>query len=112
MRVELTEVLWLQEHHELSLTELAELSGLAEAELHELVDCGAIVPVDPRAGSPTFHADAIVAAKTAARLRRAFELDTQGLALAMALLERVHDLEAQLTRLQAQAPRRHAFPPR
>jgi len=112
MRVELTEVLWLEEHHELSLTELAELSGLTQAELHELVDCGAIVPVDPRSGSPAFRADDIVAAKTAARLRRAFELDVEGLALAMALLERVHDLEAQLTRLQAQAPRHHTLPPR
>ena len=112
MRVELTEVLWLEAHHELSLTELAELSGLTEAELHELVDCGAIVPVDPRAGVPTFHADGIVAAKTAARLRRAFELDAHGLALAMALLDRVHDLEAQLNRLQAQVPRRHRSPQR
>jgi chaperone modulatory protein CbpM len=112
MRVELTEVLWLEEHHPLSLSELAELSGLTEAELHELVDCGAIVPVDPHAGAPSFQADDIVAAKTAARLRRAFELNAPGLALAMALLDRVHDLEAQLNRLQAQVPRRHTSPAR
>jgi chaperone modulatory protein CbpM len=109
MRVELTEVLWLEEHHELSLTELAELSGLTEAELREVVDCGAIAPIDPQAGTPTFRADDIAVARTAARLRHAFELDAQGLALAMALLDRVHDLEAQLRRLQAQVPGRHAF---
>jgi chaperone modulatory protein CbpM len=112
MRVELTEVLWLEEHHQLSLVELAQLSGLAEPELHELVDCGAIVPVDPGAGTLTFRADDLVTARTAARLRHAFELDAHGLALAMALLDRVHDLEAQLSRLQAQVPRRHAFPVR
>jgi chaperone modulatory protein CbpM len=112
MRVELTEALWLEEHHELSLFDLAESSGLEEAELHDLVDCGAIVPVDPHALTLTFHAEAIVAAKTAARLRQAFELDAHSLALAMMLLERVHDLETQLNRLQAQVPRRRVFPAR
>jgi hypothetical protein len=40
MRIEMTEateVLWLDEHHELSLTTLAELSGLSTAELRHLV---------------------------------------------------------------------------
>jgi chaperone modulatory protein CbpM len=106
MKVELTEVLWLDEQQELSLTELAELSGLSEAEIHELVDYGAIVPVDPRAPLPTFYADSVVTARTACRLRTVFELDTPGLALALTLLGHIHDLEAQLRDLGAQLPRR------
>ena len=106
MKVELTEVLWLDEQEQLSLTELAGLSGLSEAELHELVDFGAIIPVDPGVEPLGFHADCIVTARTACRLRTDFELDAQGLALALTLLNRIHDLEAQLRDLSAQLPRR------
>ncbi|MBA2409217.1 MAG: hypothetical protein H0V62_05420 [Gammaproteobacteria bacterium] len=106
MRVELTEVLWLDEHHEWSLTELAEVSGLSEAELHELVDGNVIVPVDPGATQRTFCSECIVTARTARRLRDDFELDAQGMVLALALLDRIRDLEAQLRNLRAQLPGR------
>lgn len=106
MRVELTEVLWLDEHHELSLQELAELSGLPEPELRELVDCGAITPLAPEVPAWIFGADCVTAARTAARLRRDFDLDTKGLALALTLIDRVRALEERLRRLDAQQPRR------
>ncbi|MHB8624379.1 MAG: chaperone modulator CbpM [Sulfuricaulis sp.] len=104
MKVELTEVLWLDEHLELSLTELAELSGLSEVDLRELVDYGAIAPVDPRAASPIFLADCVMTARTACRLRSDFELDVPELALALNLLNRIRGLEAQLRDLNAQWP--------
>ena len=106
MTIEPTEVLWLDQHHELSLTELTVLSGLSETELHELVDCGVILPADPNAAHWVFHTDCVVVARTACRLRDDFELNAQGLALALALLERVHDLEAQLCELRARLPQR------
>jgi chaperone modulatory protein CbpM len=108
MRIELTEVLWLNEHHELSATQLAELSGLSEAQIHELVDYGAIAPIDPDAAQRSFDAQCIVVARTACRLRDDFELNTQGLALALTLLDRVHDLEVQLRDLRARLPRGNA----
>jgi chaperone modulatory protein CbpM len=104
MRIELTELVWLEEHRELTLVELAELSGLSEAELHELEDCGAIAPVDPGAATRTFGAECIVAARAAFRLRNDFELDAQGLAVALALLDRVRALETELRDLRAQLP--------
>jgi chaperone modulatory protein CbpM len=104
MRIELTELAWLEEHRELTLAELAELSGLSEAELHELEDCGAIAPVDPGAVERTFGAECIVAARAAFRLRNDFELDAQGLAVALALLDRVRALETELRDLRAQLP--------
>jgi chaperone modulatory protein CbpM len=106
MRIELTEVHWLNEHHEVSVTQLAELSGLSEAEIHELVDYGAIAPIDPDAVRRTFDAQCIVVARTACRLRDDFDLNTQGVALALTLLDRVHDLEAQLRDLRARLPSR------
>ncbi len=105
MRVELGELTWLDEHRELTLAELSELSGLSEAELRELEDCGAIAPADPTAVTQTFGAQCIVIARTAFRLRHDFELDERGLAVALALIDRVRELEAELRSLSAQLPR-------
>jgi len=104
MKVELTEVLWLDAQQELSLAELAGLSGLAEAELRELMEYGVFVPVEPQAEPPVFHTDCIVTARAACRLRSDFELDVPGLALVLTLLGRIHDLEAQLRELDAHLP--------
>lgn len=105
MKVELTEVFWLDKQQVLSLPELAELSSLSEVELHELVEYGVIVPVDPGTVPLTFLTDCVVTARAACRLRTDFELDAPGLALALTLLGRIRDLEAQLRDLGAQLPR-------
>ena len=96
---------WLHEQYELSVAELCELSGLSESELRVLVEYGAIAPADPDARDWTFRADRLVVARSASRLRRDFELEPQGLALAVTLLERVRDLEEQLRDLRARIPR-------
>jgi chaperone modulatory protein CbpM len=106
MKLELTEVCWLDAQQELTLAELAALSGLSEAELRELADYGAIVPRDPQAEPLMFGADCLVTARTACRLRADFELDMPGLALALALLGRIRNLEAQLHALSAMLPER------
>lgn len=106
MRVALTEVVWFDERHELSLRELAERSGLSEADLHELVDAGVIAPVDPARAPRHFRAECIVTAKTACRLRDDLELDAHGLAVALTLLDRVRDLEEQLRDLRVKLPQR------
>jgi hypothetical protein len=97
---------WLHEHYEFSLEELCELSGLSEAELRELVDHGVLAPVEPAARAWTFRADRLVVARSARRLRKDLDLDPHGVALVVALLERVRDLEAQLRDLRAKLPRR------
>ena len=108
MRIELTEIFWLREHHALSVNQLAEWSGLSEAEITELADYGAITPMDADAATLTFDAQCLVAARTARRLRDDFDLNTQGVALALTLtlLDRVRDLETQLGDLRARLPRR------
>ena len=104
MKIELTEVLWMDQYQELSLADLARLSGLPEAELSKLVDCGAIVPVNTDSTEWIFDAGCLVVAKTACRLRNDFELDTQGLSVALTLINRIHNLETQLHDLRAQLP--------
>jgi chaperone modulatory protein CbpM len=104
MNVE-TEVLWLDEHRVVSLRELVELSGLREAELLELVHSGAIAANETSGEGYRFSARVITVARTACRLRNDFELDTRGLSVALRLLERVQELEAEVTHLRVQLPR-------
>jgi chaperone modulatory protein CbpM len=99
------EVLWLDEHRFVSLHELCELSGLGEAELLELVHSGAIAAHESPGADYRFSARVITVARTAYRLRNDFELDTRGLSVALRLLERVHELEAEITNLRVQLPR-------
>lgn len=105
MQIEQTECLWLHEHYEFSLAELAELSGVPEAELREWVDEGVLVPIDPRAAEWSFGADRLVTVRLACRLRKDFDLEPHGVALVVTLLDRVHALEAEVCDLRAKLPR-------
>ena len=107
MRVEIHEALWLDEHQQFTLAELAELSGLSEAELRQLIDFAALGPAEGGAAEAKFNADCLVTARMARRLRNDFDLDAGGLALTLTLLERIRALEAQLRALHAQFPQRH-----
>jgi chaperone modulatory protein CbpM len=101
-----TEVLWLDEHRMVSLSELVDVSGLREEELMELVHSGALPSRAQPGGHIAFSARVVTMARTACRLRDDFELDTRGLAVALRLLERVKDLESEIARLRAQLPHR------
>jgi len=104
MKAELTEAVWLDESGVVSLIELAQCSGLTEHELRQLVELGALLPSDPESDEWQFSAHTVLTARAASRLRNDFELDAQGLAVALALLERVRDLEAQVRHLEACLP--------
>lgn len=120
MKVELSEAQWLCEQAEISVGQLAELTGLSPELLRELVDYGALVPVGAPVGEHeassaadalpdpsaqwSFAADCVVAVRTARRLRDDFDLDANALAVALMLIERIHGLEAQLRELHSQFP--------
>jgi chaperone modulatory protein CbpM len=108
MRIEVSQVVWL-EQHDLSLDELADLSGLPAPVLEELVAAGAIEASPASAAQPAaafrFGGPAIHAARTARRWMQDFEIDAQGLVLALSLLGRVERLELQLRALRARLPR-------
>jgi len=89
----------------LALRELVELSGLSEDEVRELVEYGALTPDDESGGQLIFSVRSIMIARSARRLREDFELEPHGVALLLAYLDRIHDLEAQLCALRAQLPR-------
>ncbi|AMP14560.1 chaperone modulator CbpM [Collimonas pratensis] len=100
----LVEAVWLNDTDACTLEELAEYSGLSHAELAELVALGAIEPDRGQASGYVFRSQTIVVARTARRLRDDFELDTQGLAVALNLLQRIQALEARLAAADARLP--------
>ena len=93
------------EHEPLPLCDLADLSGLSEAEVVELVEYGALAPAVQTAGQWAFSVRSVTVARTARKLREDFELEVHSVALLLAYLDRIHDLEAQLSALRAQLPR-------
>lgn len=106
MEFQQTDAVWLDDRLEFSFAELARFSGLSNAELRELVDYGALVPNNPQEAEWTFSGDIVVTVRAAGRLRADLELDPQALALALTLISRIRELEAQIGNLRAQLPRR------
>ncbi len=106
MPLEHAEAVWLTEDHVFSLTELAEISGLAESELRELVDYGAVTPIDADASPWVFSGKCLLTVRTACRLRVGFDLEPHGVALMVTLLARIQELEAAVCDLRAQLPER------
>jgi plasmid maintenance system antidote protein VapI len=106
VKSEHTEAVWLTEDTQFSLAQLAELAGMPESEVRELVDYGAVTPVDPESSPWIFNGKCLLTIRTASRLRVSFDLEPHGVALIVSLLERIHDLEAELGSLRAQFPQR------
>jgi chaperone modulatory protein CbpM len=97
------EVVWLDERRVVTFAELSEISGLAEAELLELVKAG-VIQGRESGGDYAFSAQVVTVARAACRLRDDFELEGHGLGVALKLLERVRDLEREVARLRARTP--------
>ena len=106
MEIEHVEAVWLEKQGDISVAGLAELSGLSEAELLELVAYGALEPIDPDEAQLMFAGRCVRTVRIAGRLRHDFELDAQSLALALSLVERIHQLETELRQLRVLIPHR------
>ncbi len=104
MQAETYHALWLDGSQRVSINDLVDISGLTESEVHELVEFGALAPVNLGEIPWTFSADCVVTVRTASRLRDDLELDSHALVLALTLLEQIRTLEGELAQLRAQQP--------
>ena len=103
MNLDVAEALHFDEGDEIPLSQLVELSGLPESELRELVDYGALVPVDVEASSWVFSARSVLLARTACRLRHDFELDAHALSVVLGFVVRIEALETELRAVRARS---------
>lgn len=101
MQTENYDVLWLDRVQRISLAELTALSGVSTIDVHELVELGALAPINHNDLPWAFHADCVVTLRKANRLREDLELDAHAVALALTLLEQIRRLEAELAQLRA-----------
>ncbi|MFC5499361.1 chaperone modulator CbpM [Caenimonas terrae] len=96
---------WIDARMPLPLTELAQASGIGLEDLGELVDYGALVPVQPvQPGQPLFSAACIGPLREARSMRLDYDLDLFTMALLYRLLARIDTLERQVRSLQARTP--------
>jgi chaperone modulatory protein CbpM len=74
------------------------------AELDELVDYNALVPLESTAAQRAFGAHWVMPLRSAAKLRFDFDLDIFTVAIVLGHLERIARLEQQVQALQALLP--------
>ncbi|SNS40163.1 chaperone modulatory protein CbpM [Noviherbaspirillum humi] len=94
MKLTVTESVWLNDAGTCSIDHLAEVSGLSLEEVADLVQSGILDAADESAQA--FHLHHVVTVRRARRLRDDFQLDRNGLALALVLLRRIEELEQAL----------------
>jgi len=87
----------LDEH--LTLERLAAETGLSSRLLTLFVRCGLIDPVEEQP-EPVFEAHIMLRVGRIQRLRRDLRLNLHGVGVVLELLERVEELERELTRLR------------
>lgn len=105
MNRQLSEAIWLNDVEVCQIEYLAEVSGLSIEELDDLVDSGVIDPVGPAEQPRCFRLSHVLTVQRARRLRDDFQLDRQGLALALTLIRRIGELEAELQAARNRLPR-------
>ncbi len=88
----------------LTLAQLSEASGLAVEQIAVLVDYGLLRTQGDEPARWTFSASALVIAKRGGRLARHFDLNAEGMALALIQLERIAELERRLRWLECALP--------
>ena len=95
---------WLDTRETVTLTELSECCGMSEAELDELIDYCALMPLAASQQERSFSAQWVVPLRTASKLRLDFDLDIFTVAILLGNLHRIEMLERQVQSLQAQLP--------
>lgn len=92
---------WLDARETVTLTELSHCCGLSEAELDELIDYCALVPVTTSNPERIFSAQWVTPLRHASKMRIDFDLDLFTVAIVLGNLHRIEILERQVCSLQA-----------
>ena len=105
MTMQITDTVWLNDAAVCRIEHLVEVSGLSMEEIEDLIEAGVIAPQQPDIQPLSFELKYVMTVKTARRLRDDFQLDPHGVSLALTLLRRIGELEAQLAATRAKRGR-------
>ena len=100
MEIKASDWMWLDTQRNVGQQELAQLCGMSEAEVDELVGYGVLVPLANEPGR-RFNAAVVPSLREAVRLRSDFDLDLFTVSLLLRYLQRIVQLEHQLRTLHA-----------
>ena len=92
---------WLDAGEALDLNELSRACEMSAAGLNELIEYGALSPLDPNQPELVFAAQCIAPLRTAGKLRRDYDLDLFTVVLMLDYLHRIETLEEQLRSVRA-----------
>ena len=95
---------WLDAGEALDLNELSRACEMSAGELSELIEYGALSPLDANQAELVFAAHCIAPLRTAGKLRRDYDLDLFTVVLLLDYLRRIETLEGQLRSMQAENP--------
>ncbi|GAB3478577.1 chaperone modulator CbpM [Polaromonas eurypsychrophila] len=104
MKPQQAEWMWLDERETVSLTELCSVCEISATELNELIEYGALVPLEADRPAQIFSAHSITQLRTAVKLRADFDLDLFAVAMLLGYLNRIEALERQVRSLQSHLP--------
>ncbi|WP_341918189.1 chaperone modulator CbpM [Polaromonas sp. YR568] len=104
MEQQLLDVAWLDAREAVTLAELAQICALSVDELDELMDYGALVPMQDVRQERLFSAECVMPLRMAGKLRQDFDLDLFTVGLLLGYLNRIETLERQVQSLQAHLP--------
>jgi chaperone modulatory protein CbpM len=98
------QVTWLDSRETVTTAELSRTCGMSAEQLAELVEYGALVPLDPAVAEPVFSGACVSPLRKAARLYRDFDLDLFAVAMLLGYLSRIDELEREVHSLRAHLP--------
>ena len=90
----------LDEHYELTVTEICRACSGTQEWVTELVAEGVLEPVAAQSGEWRFAGTSLTRARTAMRLQRDLGLNLAGVALALDMLDEIENLRARLRRFE------------
>jgi chaperone modulatory protein CbpM len=108
MTLELHDRDWSDASETISYSELTSVCRIAAQDLEELVEYGALVPLQRPSSERVFSRSCVVPLRTACKLRRVYDLDLFTVALLVENLNRIEELEREVRFLQAHVPARVA----
>jgi chaperone modulatory protein CbpM len=91
----------------MGFSDLSAACAISVAELQELMEYGALAPLESAQPEPLFAISYLEPLRTAGKLRRDYDLDLFVVVIVMDYLQRIETLESQLLRLQAQSGMAH-----